>query len=189
MVCGEESGLSSGATAGIVIAVLLAGAGISVLGWKSRRQDLHAQPSADLPVLQGAESGQTNQFYTEPVAGQADIYDAEAARGRLVSVREQSSVTGASVVYAIPTQAAGSGNGLYVDDNFYAPGAPGASGAAGEGAYVDDGFYAAGGAGYLKTNMLRSVSGNSDVLYEPVIVLQDTLLAGAGSPIRQTSDV
>lgn len=84
--------------------------------------------------------------YTEPVAGQADIYDAEAARARAVSVEQRSSLTGASIVYAVPFEVR---NDVYVDDGFYtaagAPVLPGAPVASGDGNYVDDGFYASAG--------------------------------------------
>ena len=118
----------------------------------------HAQPGADAHVP-------ANQDYFAPVAGQADIYDAEA-RARLVSVREQSSVTGAEIVYAIPTEAAVPGDGLYVDDGFYAAGgsggvggagAPWAGGATRGGAYVDDGFYTTGGAGGNSAEIVYAV--------------------------------
>lgn len=41
---------------------------------------------------------------------------------------------------------------------------------------------------YSQNNILRSVSGNSE-LYEPIVVLQGTLPAGSGPPSRQTSGV
>ena len=113
------------------------------------------------PTFQGAV------LYTEPVAEQADIYDAEAeAARRAVEVEQQSSVTGASVVYAIPLEAR---NDVYVDDGFYA-GAPGAPAASGDGNYVDDGFYiSAGGAGDAAAGVH-----SSEIVYATPFEVADT---------------
>ena len=78
----------------------------------SNQQGVHIDQASASATGQATYRGP----YTEPVAGQSDVYDAEAARARAVLDRQQ-----ASVEYAIATDPA---DLAYVDDGVYDAGAP-----------------------------------------------------------------
>ena len=128
--------------------VLLLVAVILISVYCKNRSELNAAIPDPAPAAYQNQAFQPPGVHTPPNLDQPAIYDAEAARARLVSVQQQSSVTGDSVVYAIPSTTSGAD---YVADGFYAAGSPGAPGAPGDGNYVDDDFYAsAGGAGGVR---------------------------------------
>lgn len=181
-VDGNSSNHSSSAAAGaptpppklavhcIVLIVLLVVTALLLLayGWiwytgkRDHQQQLDINPA---PAAHQNPAFQVPGIYTPPHPGQPAIYDAEAASSaRSVSVRQQSNVTGASVVYAIPMSTSAT-DPAYVDDGFYAAGAPGAPA---DGDYVDDGFYtsAAGAAG--------GAAGSAAIVYAVAVEVEDT---------------
>ena len=122
----SSSSAAGAAIGGAVAGVLLLVAIILIIIYCKNMSQQNAIPIL-APAAYQNPAFQAPGIYTPPHPGQPAIYDAEAARARSISVQEQSSVTGDSIVYAIPAEAPGS---AYVDDDFYASAAGAAAAAA-----------------------------------------------------------